>query len=1175
MGTNDVSIIIPALNEEAVIGLCLDSLVRLESPQESFEVIVVDNGSTDRTLEIAQSYSKVLDLTVLQKADAHVSALRNLGASQARGALFAFLDADCIVPPGWLTQATTLLAEIGVGVVGAHFRIPHEAGWVARTWYGKLDIEKQGDLTWIPACNTWVSRETFNRLGGFDETIETNEDCEFCSRVRAAGYRVIGDSRIAVLHLGSPDSVGSFYRKNYWHATDGLRVFLRNPLALSESRPVLFGFYTLICLAGMGIGLFRFVLKKQMAVPVFFLVALLLPSFLLSLRLCAKRQKWSDFFPLIFLNLVYGLARARALLMIKNWGLSIGRRLQVAAPVLLFLLLYPIYWVLPASAAAGLTAIWANTGEDKVTRDELRATNGATVTNSVWDGTKISIFGGRNEVVSFNVILEAGSSGASNVTVSFNSLTGPSGAKIASAQATGDGVFSWTGRNIELFYVRYLQINGLSLVSYPTNVDERQVPQRFERPWSGNGVAAGGWTSRPDHNKYYPEIAVPLELVPNFNITAGQNQSIWVDVYIPKTVAPGNYAGQFLVQVNGQTTTLPVFLQVYNFTLPDTPNSKTMVVFDSSNINQRFLGSTYVVPDSAAGSKASLLRNRYIMLAHRHRISLIGDSPGNDCDQPGDQPCPDWTPRLTGSLFSSANGYDGPGVGVGNNVYSIGTYGAWSWNTGTEADMNTHTNNWATWLNQNVPGIDYFLYLDDESTNYTQTQTWAQWILNNPGPGNQIRSMATLSLVTAASQAPALDIPTSTLWEGITSQWDPLDTTYANDARKRFYMYNGHKPASGSFAIEDDGIALRELAWGQYKKHINRWYFWQSTYYNNSQGSMGQTNVFENAQTFGTNSSVDPVLGATGWNYSNGDGVLFYPGTDTLFPSDSYGVDGPFASLRLKYWRRGIQDVDYLTLAAAINPTTTQTIVNNTVPKVLWEYGVDNPADPSYVHSAISWSNDPNVWEAARAQLAGIIAGGGQLVAPGLNLPSMLPVNSQITASYPSGYALSGYQWAIVASIPPAGSQAQAPRLTAASTPGTFNLKTAGGTAQLAPLNLPLGYYEIAVTVTDASGNVSPPAFAYVTLVASDLSALRVYPNPWRSDRHSGSPIIFDHLTEGTTIKIFTVSGHLTRSLDSTGGIATWDLNNDSGQRVASGIYLYFAKATDNQISRGQLAIVR
>ena len=187
-------------------------------------------------------------------------------------------------------------------------------------------------------------------------------------------------------------------------------------------------------------------------------------------------------------------------------------------------------------------------------------------------------------------------------------------------------------------------------------------------------------------------------------------------------------------------------------------------------------------------------------------------------------------------------------------------------------------------------------------------------------------------------------------------------------------MYNGKRPATGSFAIEDDGVALRELAWAQYKKNIDRWFYWESTYYNNFQGSMGETNVFKTAQTFGTkNLKPDPILGETGWNYSNGDGVLFYPGTDKIFTSESYEVEGPIASLRLKHWRRGIQDVDYLTLAKAINPKATQEIVNRMVPKALWEYGVSDSDDPTYVRCDISWSINPDDWEKVRHELADII----------------------------------------------------------------------------------------------------------------------------------------------------------------------------------------------------------
>lgn len=326
-----VSVIIPALNEEKVIGQCLESLARLDFPRESFEVILVDNGSTDRTVEIARSFSEVLNLTILSKTGVHVSALRNLGASQARGDNFVFLDSDCVVFPPWLTRATALLAQKGIGVIGAHFRIPNESGWVARVWYGDLEFEKQGDLSWVPGCNTWVKRATFEQIGGFDASIETNEDCEFCDRVRAAGLRVIGDPAIAVVHLGTPQTLSGFYRKIRWHSTDGLRVFIRDLPRITNARPLLFGLYTLICLGGLGFGTVWAVWQKKFDILAAFLGALLLPSFLLSLRLVIKRKKWSHLIPLALMHLVYGIARGLSFLEFRNWVGS-QKRSEIMSP---------------------------------------------------------------------------------------------------------------------------------------------------------------------------------------------------------------------------------------------------------------------------------------------------------------------------------------------------------------------------------------------------------------------------------------------------------------------------------------------------------------------------------------------------------------------------------------------------------------------------------------------------------------------------------------------------------------------------------------------------------------------------------------------------------------------------------------------------------------------------
>ena len=247
----------------------------------------------------------------------------------------------------------------------------------------------------------------------------------------------------------------------------------------------------------------------------------------------------------------------------------------------------------------------------------------------------------------------------------------------------------------------------------------------------------------------------------------------------------------------------------------------------------------------------------------------------------------------------------------------------------------------------------------------------------NPGSGSRLPSMATIALPDARANAPSLDIPTSSIGVGVTDQWQTAADYYVSDPNKRFYYYNGKRPASGSYATEDDGVALRVNAWIQFKKRIDRWFFWESTYYTNFQcygyGEIGDTNVWVQAQTYGCYDSDDPVRGRTGWNYFNGDGVLFYPGSDARFPEQSYGMAGPAASLRLKHWRRGIQDMDYLVMAQTVDSAAAGAIVERMIPKALWDNGIDSIDDPTYVYCDISWSNNPDDWEAARRQLADII----------------------------------------------------------------------------------------------------------------------------------------------------------------------------------------------------------
>jgi hypothetical protein len=623
--------------------------------------------------------------------------------------------------------------------------------------------------------------------------------------------------------------------------------------------------------------------------------------------------------------------------------------------------------------AGAINSVWANDGEDKVTQDELRAYNGTSVTNTLWDGNTISLFGAKNEIVNFNLILEAPTASATNVSVSISNLTGPGGSIIRYSPRSTGSLFNWTTTEIEVFYVSYLQILGLSgfggtLASF----QEPTFPARAQCP-SAEGAGCP-WTDRPVANKFYPDIAVPIELVPTFNIAVGNNQSIWVDVYIPKTVTAGIYTGALTISENGVTTHIvPVELQVRNFSLPDSPNSKTMLFTTVGDLAPRY-----------GDASAFQAMNNEIVVAHRHKISIIdGDNMGTGWS--GDAPAAQWIPFLNGSAFTAASGYAGPGVGAGNGVFSIGTYGSMT-NGTTQSAFTANFNNWESWFEANSSLTERFVYLCDEvacKNNTPDLPTQLGWWSAIAGPGQNLHTMATQLLLDAVSTTlsdptsgwPYSQAPTGGMGGTSAADQAAVNSVKAQESTRRLFAYNGGRPGSGSFATDDVGVALRELPWGQYKKGIDRWFFWEATYYYNYQWTGAKTNVFTTAQTFGP-APQDPLAASYGMAnyYSNGDGVLFYPGTDLLYPSNSYGINGPIASLRLKYWRRGIQDVDYLVLASQANPTAVQNLVSQMVPEALWENQCFDPVnDCSYFKGPISWSENPDNWESARLQLADII----------------------------------------------------------------------------------------------------------------------------------------------------------------------------------------------------------
>jgi GT2 family glycosyltransferase len=211
-----ISFIIPMHNEDRTIAQCLDAIDSERTRND--EIIVVDNGSTDHSIAIVSGFSEI---ELLHKPGVKVAALRNAGARVARGDLLAFIDADCVVCKGYRTNLLAAFKEPDVGASGSKVNLPNNPHWIEKAWYS----QKRGTaakVNYINSGNLAVRKKIFDQLGGFDETLTTGEDSEFCWRLNQAGSLVVENPAVRVIHYGNPKDLRSFYKQQQWH---GLGMF--------------------------------------------------------------------------------------------------------------------------------------------------------------------------------------------------------------------------------------------------------------------------------------------------------------------------------------------------------------------------------------------------------------------------------------------------------------------------------------------------------------------------------------------------------------------------------------------------------------------------------------------------------------------------------------------------------------------------------------------------------------------------------------------------------------------------------------------------------------------------------------------------------------------------------------------------------------------------------------
>lgn len=244
----DISIVVVAFNEERNIGACLNSLVRQDYAYGYFEILVIDDGSSDQTPFIVKDFAQRYDF-VHMKAELKkgVAAGRNAGIKASRYSYIAFIDADCYAPADWLAKLVEYFKKIQqkdqklVAVGGANIAPPdsnrfvHAISVALDSYIGSFN-SPQGrqfkKITYVQSLanlNVLYEKSRLEEIGCYDESLSSAaEDADMNFRLFSAGYHFVYIPSSFVWHKMRPTPLG-WTRNMFRYGKERARLLKRYP----------------------------------------------------------------------------------------------------------------------------------------------------------------------------------------------------------------------------------------------------------------------------------------------------------------------------------------------------------------------------------------------------------------------------------------------------------------------------------------------------------------------------------------------------------------------------------------------------------------------------------------------------------------------------------------------------------------------------------------------------------------------------------------------------------------------------------------------------------------------------------------------------------------------------------------------------------------------------------
>lgn len=296
-----VSIIIPAYNEAAYITSTVNRLHEVFRSRFQYEVIVVENASTDKTRDILRILDDVTIIHVENKVT--VSTARNIGIKAASFPILAFIDADVLLTNEWADELERQLDRIQrqpLQITGCRYALSESPSWIERSWFAHM---RASGTPYINSGNLVTTRAVVDLIGGFDPEMITGEDVDFCLRAARQEVSLIVNEQFIAHHEGYPKNLLSFFNRELWHGTGDFRnakTFFQSKVAIFSVATTTIVLVSFLCL-----------LLGQSTISLFLIaIALLANASAVNSRF---KYKFTHYLTLIFLHLVYCIARSTAI----------------------------------------------------------------------------------------------------------------------------------------------------------------------------------------------------------------------------------------------------------------------------------------------------------------------------------------------------------------------------------------------------------------------------------------------------------------------------------------------------------------------------------------------------------------------------------------------------------------------------------------------------------------------------------------------------------------------------------------------------------------------------------------------------------------------------------------------------------------------------------------------